>query len=97
MLLNDMRGPGYRKFYNSLTEDTNYVSKMKYLIEDIGSSFSENDDPRINWKLLKYKIRQFTQTYSKEKARERREKQKQLKKRSKKSNTVLQNTVIPYY
>ena len=56
------------------------MSKMKYLIEDIVSSFSENDDPRINWKSLKHKIRQFTQTYSKEKARERRENQKQLEK-----------------
>ena len=54
---------------------------MKDLIGDIVSSFSENDDPRINWDFLKYKIRQFTQTYSKDKARERtRAKQKQLEK-----------------
>ena len=73
-----MRGPGYWKFNNSLTEDATYVSRMKDLIRDIVSSFSENDDPRISWEFLKYKIRQFTQTYSKEKARERRTKQKQL-------------------
>ena len=60
------------------------MSKMKDLIADIVSCFSENDDPRINWEFLKYKIRQFTQTYSKDKARERREKQKQLEKRLKK-------------
>ena len=53
---------------------------MKDLIRDIVSSFSENDDQRINWEFLKYKIGQFTQTYSKEKARERRPKQKQLEK-----------------
>ena len=81
-LLNDiiMRGPGYWKFNNPLTEDATYVSRMKDLIRDIVSSFSENDDPRINWEFLKYKIRQFTQIYSKEKARERRAKQKQLEK-----------------
>ena len=56
--LNDiMRGPGYWKFINSLIEDTTYQSKMKYLIGDIVSSISENDDPRINWEFLKYKIR----------------------------------------
>ena len=75
-----MRGPCYWKFNNSLTEDATYVSRMKDLIRDIFSSFSENDDPRINWEFLKYKIRQFTQIYSKEKARERRAKQKQLEK-----------------
>ena len=75
-----MRGPGYWKFNNSLTEDATYVSRMKDLIRDIVSSFSENDDPRINWEFLKYKIRQFTQIYSKEKARERRAKQRQLEK-----------------
>ena len=56
------------------------MSKRKDLIGDIVSSFSENDDPRINWEFLKYKRRQFTQTYSKEKARERKAKQKQLEK-----------------
>ena len=76
--LNDiMRGPGYWKFNNSLTEDATYVSRMEDLIKDIVSSFSDSDDPRINWEFLKYKIRQFTQIYSKEKARERRAKQKQ--------------------
>ena len=54
------------------------MSRMKVLIGGIVSSFSENDDPRINWEFLKYKIRQYSQTYSKEKARERRAKQKQL-------------------
>ena len=75
-----MRGPGYCKFNTSLTEDATYVSSIKDLIGDIVSRFSDNDDPRINWEFLKYKIRQFTQTYSKEKARERRAKQKQLEK-----------------
>ena len=75
--LNDiMRRPGCWKFNTSLTEDTTYVSEVKDLIGNIVSSFSENDDPKINWEFLKYKIRQFTQTYSKEKARERRAKQK---------------------
>ena len=73
-----MRGPGYWKFNNSPAEDATYVSRMKDFIKDIVSSFSENGDPRINWEFLKYKIRQFTHTYSTEKARERRAKQKQL-------------------
>ena len=38
-----MRGPCYWKFNNSLTEDTTYVSKMKDLIGDIVSSFSEDE------------------------------------------------------
>ena len=52
------------------------MSRMKDLIGNIVSRFSENVDPRINWEFVKYKIRQFTQTYSKETARERRAKQK---------------------
>ena len=52
--LNDiMKGPDYWKFHNSLTEDATYVSGMKDLIGGIVSSFSENDDPRINWEFLK--------------------------------------------
>ena len=55
--LNDiMRGPVYWKFNNSLAEDATYVSKMKDLIGDIVSNFSEDDDPRINWEFMKYKI-----------------------------------------
>ena len=74
--LNDInRRPGYWKFNKSLIEDASYVSRMK---DFIVSRFSENNDPRINWEFLKYKIKQFTQTYSKEKARERKAKQKQL-------------------
>ena len=92
--LNDiMRGPGYWKFNSSLTEDATYVSRMKDLIRDIVSSFSENDDPRINWEFLKYKIRQFTQIYSKEKARERRAKQKQLGKEVKKDGPQYYRTL----
>ena len=75
-----MRRPSYWKFNNSLTENAPYLSKMKDLIGDIVSSFSENDDPRINQEFMKYKIRQFAQTYSKEKARERTRKQEQFEK-----------------
>ena len=92
-----IKGLGYWRFNNVLTEDTTYVSIMKDLIRDVVSSFFEYDDPRINLEILKYKIRQFTQPYSEEKARKVGATQKQLEKRSKQSNTVLQNTVILYY
>ena len=60
------------------------MSKMKDLIGDIVSSFSEKNKLGIS----EVQIRQFTQTYSKEKAKGEQSKNS-LKKRSKQLNTVL--------
>ena len=73
-------GPSFWKFNASLLEDETYVS----LIKDKYNSWIEEgkdfEDPRVLWDFIKYKIRQETITYSKIKARKRREKLLNLKK-----------------
>ena len=75
--LNDIkRGPGYWIFNNSLTEDATYVSRMKDLIRDIVSNFTENDDPRINWEFLKYKTKAIYSDLFKRKSKRKESKAK---------------------
>ena len=76
-------GPSFWKFNASLLEDETYVS----LIKDKYNSWIEEgkdfEDPRVLWDFIKYKIRQETITYSKIKARKRREKLLNLEKNMK--------------
>ena len=58
------RGRGYWKFNNSLTEDKNFVEKLRMYINDVNSTFKEHQDPRINWEFLKHKIERFSKVYS---------------------------------
>ena len=44
---------------------------MQDLINKVSLNFNESDDPRINFKFLKYKIRNFAREYSINKAKER--------------------------
>ena len=68
------RGPGYWKFSNSLVSDPIYTEKTRGLIFEIKTNSFDFDDIRVKWELLKFRIRQFTQSYSKIKAQERRQK-----------------------
>ena len=67
-------GPSFWKFNASLLNDENFVllinqSALLWLDE-----FKEVIDKRVLWDLIKYRIRQVTINYSKEKARQRRQK-----------------------
>ena len=68
------RGPSFWKFNSSLLEDEDYIK----LVTDKYSNWLEDgkdiQDPSILWDFIKYKIRYETITYSKQKARNRREK-----------------------
>ena len=68
------RGPSFWKFNSSLLEDEDYIK----LVTDKYNNWLEDgkdiQDPRILWDFIKYKIRYETITYSKQKARNRREK-----------------------
>ena len=70
--------PSYWKFNNSLASDTDYVLLMNQNIPVWLDEFKEVTDKRVLWDLIKYRIRQATITYSKDKARERREKMSQV-------------------
>ena len=64
------RGPGYWKFNNSLVSDPIYIEKTRELISEIRTNSSDFHDIRVKVEFLKFRIRQFTQSYSKIKAQE---------------------------
>ena len=66
------RGPSSWKFNNSLINDTTFVDEMSDFIEKCKShDLTQFTDPRLKWGFLKYKMRSFSITYSKNKARDR--------------------------
>ena len=73
-LVGDKRGPGYWKFNNSLINDKQFVSQMNSKIEEYFHEIMEISNPVIRWDFLKFKIRQFCTSYSKQKSRERKQK-----------------------
>ena len=65
------RGQSSWKFNNSLTTDKCFADSMKSNIPAFYEESRKLKDPEMRWEFLKYKIRQFTINYSKEKASER--------------------------
>ena len=51
-----------------MVEDAIYVEKTKSLINTVNAEMKDIVDLRVKWEFLKYKIRQFTRYYSKQKA-----------------------------
>ena len=76
-----LRGPGYWKFNNSLVNDPIYIKKTRGQISEIRTNSSDFYDIRVKWEFLKVRISQFTESYSKIKAQERRQKQVNLEKK----------------
>ena len=75
---NSIKGPSYWKFNNSLCDDSQYCSDLSKNTDTWISKYSDVDDARIIWELLKFEIRGFTQTYSKMIAKKRRDNIKAL-------------------
>ena len=67
------KGWSYWKFNNSLVQDAIYVEKTKSLINTVNAEMKDIVDLRFKWEFLKYKIRQFTRYYSKQRAVGRRD------------------------
>ena len=70
----DLRGRRYWKFNNSLTKDLLFVESLQDEMKIVSSSFTDDQDPRVNWEFLKYKIFRFSKRYANEKAEERKRK-----------------------
>ena len=62
------KGRSYLKFNNSLVKDAICVEKVRSLINTVNTEMKDIVDLRVKWEFLKYKIRQFTRWYSKQKA-----------------------------
>ena len=88
-LLGVKRGPGYWKLNNSLVNDKLFVSQTNSKLEDYFHKTMEISNPVIRWDFLKFKMRQFCMSYSKQKSRERKQKRMSLESKLKK----LENNV----
>ena len=62
------------KFNSSLLDDEVYIKLVTDKYSDLLEEGKDLQDPRVLWDFIKYKIRYETITYSKHKARNRREK-----------------------
>ena len=70
-----MRGPYFWKINSSLMEDEDYVSAINEKNSGMAlAEFNEVTDKRVLWDLIKYRVRQFTIKYSKDKAKKRKQK-----------------------
>ena len=93
-LAGDKRGPGYWKFNNSLVDYKQFVSQMNGKIEDYFHETMEISNPVIRWDFLKFKMRQFCMSYSKQKRRERKQKRMSLESKLKRleNNITVMST-----
>ena len=71
-IVDQKRGPSFWKFNASLAEDGNFVTLINESIPTWLEEFKTIDDKRLLWNLIKYKIRQLSIKYGKEKARKKR-------------------------
>lgn len=67
-------GPSYWKLNASLLEDIEYIELIKNLFSTWIEEFSEVQDKRLLWDLVKYRIRQVSIKFGKDKAKKRRNK-----------------------
>ena len=74
--INDIKGPGYYKLNTSILDDPTYVEQMTSLLKtwskESETHFSDN---RVKWDWVKFKIREFSISFSKEIRKEQREKE----------------------
>lgn len=82
------RGPSHWIFNSSLLDDDNYVNLITSRCQDWLIEFQDVDDKRLLWDLVKYRIRQNTISYSKTKAKERKNKLADLENRLKRSDEL---------
>ena len=82
--LRPLLGEGYRKFNNSLVNDKLFVSQMNSKLENYFHETMEISNPVIRWDFLKFKMRQFCMSYSKQKSREKKQKRMSLESKLKK-------------
>ena len=83
-----VRGPSHWCFNSSLLNDENYVELITAKYGKWIQEFADVQDKRLLWDLIKYKIRQFTISYSKGKAKERRNKFQDVENRLKENEKL---------
>ena len=75
------RGPGFWKMNTSLLTDKIFVQKMKEKLEEWKKEGEGFSDKRVAWDWMKYNVRLFSISYSKELAKTKREREEQLQRK----------------
>lgn len=70
---NDLRGRGFWKFNNSLLNDRSYITSLEHIFNSKKEEYSDTNDKRVLWDLLKYEIQSYTMEYAIKKAKIRRQ------------------------
>ena len=73
------RGPGLWKFNNTLLGDTDYVTKIHETYSRARAFYSDLEDKRLLWEMLKMEMRATTISFSKNKAKLTNTKESQIK------------------
>ena len=83
-----VRGPSHWMFNSSLLEDNTYIELISSSLEVWLKEFDDIHDKQLLWDLVKYRIRQTTISYSKRKAKVRRNKLVELESKLKESELL---------
>ena len=75
----DSRGPSLWKYPSTLPKDLVYVNEIKKQILDVQNELVEPSH-QLRWEYVKFKIREFSINYSKNKAKQKRQRMKRFKK-----------------
>ena len=86
------RGPSSWKFNNSLINESNFVEQMKLKIPPFYQKSLELSDARGRWEYMKYKMREFSLTFSKQKAYQKKKRRLFLENRVKTLEIKLANS-----
>lgn len=90
-ILSEKRGPGLWKFNNSLVEDNEYVKLIQENYPVICEKYADLKDDRLKWELIKMEIRTLTISYSKHKAKQRRNRETELQNRLEVLDRIISN------
>ena len=96
-----LKGPSYWKLRNSLLQDNAFTERLKTEIPKFFQESEELRNPMMRWEYLKYKVSEFSNQYSVDKAKERRAKRNKLELRVKELEVLIssnaEETVIQEY
>ena len=87
------RGKGFWKMNTSLLKDEEYLAHMRDCIQQCKEKYTEEEDKRLVWDLIKSEVRAQTISYSIYKCKQRRELEKELNRRLNEVEKLLTNNV----
>ena len=65
----EQHGPSFWKFNNSLLSDQDYITEIRNKIRHWSETYINKNNSQMLWEYLKFKIREYTIKYSKQKSR----------------------------